>query len=58
MSGIDVGIAATFDGRITSGRVRGLPGPRLFAVLAYTFTELVEQSGVAIPDPYLPTKIA
>jgi hypothetical protein len=33
-SGIEVGIAATVEGRITSGLVRGLPGPRRFAVFA------------------------
>ena len=56
ISGIEVGIAATVDGLITSGRVLGRPGPRLFAAFAYTFREFAVQSGVATPDKDLPTK--
>jgi hypothetical protein len=33
-SGIDVGIAAKVEGRKTSGRVRGRPGPLRFADFA------------------------
>lgn len=41
ISGIEVGIAATVEGRITSGRVRGLPGPLRFAVFAKTLSWFV-----------------
>lgn len=41
-----------------SGLVLGRPGPLLFAIFEYTFSELAVQSGVAIPEIYFPTKTA